>query len=54
MRKWIREASSKGGKMKDSIIGSFNRCNLLVALDGSENDELNFVGISNAISLCAR
>ena len=44
--------------MKDFIIRSFKKCALSVALDRSGNDEVNidrgFVGISNAISLCAR
>ena len=40
--KWISEAWSKVEKMKDSIMRSFS-C-LSVALDGSENDEVNIEG----------
>ena len=31
--------------MKDSIIRSFKKCGLSVALDGSENDEVNIEGL---------
>ena len=31
--------------MKDSIIRSFKECGLSVALDGSENDEVNSEGL---------
>ena len=31
--------------MKDSIIRSFKKCGLSVALDGSENDEANIEGL---------
>ena len=31
--------------MKDSIIHSFKKCGLSVALDGSENDEANIEGL---------
>ena len=43
--KWVGEAWSKVGKMKDPIIRSFKRCGLSVALDGSENDEVNIEGL---------
>ena len=45
MTKWVREAWSKVGKMKDSITLSFKKCGLSVALDGSENDEVNIEGL---------
>ena len=45
LAKWVWEALSKVGKMKDSIIRSFKKCGLLVALDGSENDEVNIEGL---------
>ena len=45
MTKWVGEAWSKVGKMKDSIIRSFKKCGLSVALDGSENDEVNIEGL---------
>ena len=45
MTKWIGEAWSKVGKIKDSIIRSFKKCGLSVALDGSENDEVNIGGL---------
>ena len=41
MTKWVGGACSKVGKMKDSIIRSFKKCGLSVALDGCENDEVN-------------
>ena len=41
MTKWVDEAWSKVGKMKDSIIRSFKKCSLSLALDGSENNEVN-------------
>ena len=41
MTKWVGEAWCKVGKMKDFIIRSFKKCGLSVALDGSENDEVN-------------
>ena len=44
MAKWVGEAWSKVGKMKDSIIRSFQKCGLSVALDGSENDGVNIEG----------
>ena len=45
MTKWVGEAWSKVGKTKDSIIRSFKKCGLSVALDGSENDEVNIEGL---------
>ena len=45
MTKWVGEAWSKVGKMKDSIIRSFKKCDLSMALYGSENDEVNFEGL---------
>ena len=45
MTKWVDEAWSKVGKMKDSIIPSSKQCGLSVALDGSENDEVNNEGL---------
>ena len=45
MTKWVGEAWSKVGKMKDSIIRSFQKCGLSVALDGSENDGVNIEGL---------
>ena len=45
MTKWVDEAWSKAGKMKDSIIRSFKKCGLSVGLDGSENDEVNIEGL---------
>ena len=45
MTKWVGEAWSKVGKMKDSITLSFKKCGLSVALDGSENDEVNIEGL---------
>ena len=41
MTKWVGGACSKVGKMKDSIIRSFKKCGLSVALDGCENDEVS-------------
>ena len=41
MKKWDGEALPKVGKTEDSIIRSFKKCGLSVALDGSENDEVN-------------
>ena len=45
MTKWVCEAWSKVGKMKDSIIRSFKKCGLSMALDGSEKDEVNIEGL---------
>ena len=45
MKKWVDEAWSKVGKMKDSIIRSFKKCGLSVSLDGSENNEVNIEGL---------
>ena len=45
MTKWVGETWSKVGKMKDSIIRFFEKCGLSVALDGSENDEVNIEGL---------
>ena len=44
MTKWVGEAWSKVGKMKDSIIRSFKKHSLSVVLDGSESDEVNIEG----------
>ena len=41
MTKWDGEGWFKVGKMKDSIIRSFKKCGLSVALNGSENDEVS-------------
>ena len=41
MKKWVDEAWSKVGKMKDSIIRFSKKCGLSVALNGSENHEAN-------------
>ena len=41
MTKWVGQVR----KMKDSIIRSFKKCGLSVALDGSENDEVNIEGL---------
>ena len=41
MKKWVDEACSKVGKMKDSIIRFFKKCGLSVTLNGSENHEAN-------------
>ena len=38
MTKWVGEAWSTVGKMKDSIIRSFKKCGLSVALDGSDDE----------------
>ena len=45
MTKWVDGAWSKVGKMKGSIIRSFKKCGLSVALDGSENDEFMIEGL---------
>ena len=41
MTTWVSEAWSTVGKMKDSIIRSFKKWGLSMALDRSENDEVN-------------
>ena len=41
MTKWIGKALSKVGKMEDSIIRSFMKRGLSLALGGSKNDEVN-------------
>ena len=46
MTKWVGEVWPKVGKIKDFIIRSFKKCGLSVALDGSENDEVNIDGLS--------
>ena len=45
MTKWVGETRSKVGKMKYSIIRFFKKSGLSVALDGSENDEVNIEGL---------
>jgi hypothetical protein len=45
MTKWVGAAWSKVGKMKESIVRSFKKCGLSVALDGSEDHEVNIEGI---------
>ena len=45
MRNWVGKAWSKVGKMKDSIIRSFKKRGLSVALDGSENNVVNIEGL---------
>ena len=45
MTKWVGEVWSKVGKKKDSIIRFSKKCSLSVALDGSENDEVNIDGL---------
>ena len=45
MTKWVGEAWSKVGKMKDSIMRFSKKCGLSVALDGSENDDVNIEGL---------
>ena len=41
MTKWVGQVR----KMKDSIIRCFKKCGLSVALDESENDEVNIEGL---------
>ena len=48
MTKWVGEVWSKVGKIKDSVISSFKKCRLSVALDGSENNEVNIEGMPSA------
>ena len=45
MIKWVGKVWSKVGKMKDSIIRSFKKGGISVALDGSENDKVNIEGL---------
>ena len=45
MTKWVGEAWSKVGKMKDSKVLPFKKCGLSVALDGNENNEVNIEGL---------
>ena len=45
MKKSVGKAWSKVRKMRNSIIRSFKKCGLSVALDGSENDEVNSEGL---------
>ena len=45
MKKWDGEALPKVGKTEDSIIRSFKKCGLSVALDGSENADVNIEGL---------
>ena len=45
LTKWVGEVWSKAGKMKDSIIRSFKKFGLSVALDGNENDEVKIEGL---------
>ena len=47
---WWPSGLTKPGqvrKMKDSIIRSFKKCGLSVALDGLEDDQVNIEGILN-------
>ena len=53
MKKWLDEAWSKVGKMKDSIICFFKKCDLSAALDGSENDKVNIESLSEYQMLSA-
>ena len=45
MIKWVGEAWYKFGKMNHFITLSFKKCGLSVALDGSQNDEVNIEGL---------
>ena len=45
MAKSVCEAWPKFGKMKDSIIHSFKKSGLSVALDRNENDKVNIEGL---------
>ena len=51
MTKWVGETWSKVGKMKDSIIRFFEKCGLSVALNGSENDEVNIEDLCKIICI---
>ena len=45
MTNWVGEVLSKVRKLKDSIICSFKKFGLSVALDGSENDGVKIEGL---------
>ena len=47
MTKWVSQAWKKIGGVKESIIRSFLKCGLSVALDGSEIAQVNIDGIPN-------
>ena len=47
MTKWVGQAWKKISRMKESIIRSFKKCSLSVALDGSENAHVSIDGIPN-------
>ena len=47
MTKWVGRAWKKISGMKESIIRSFKKFGLSVALDGSENAQVSIDGIPN-------
>ena len=47
MKKWIGQAWKKLSGMKESIIRSFKKYGLSVALDGFENAQVSIDGIPN-------
>ena len=51
MTKWDGEGWFKVGKMKDSIIHSFKKCGLSMALNGSENDEVNIEDLCKIMNM---
>ena len=47
MTKWVGQAWIKISRRKESIVRSFKKCGLSVALDGSENTQMSIDGIQN-------
>ena len=47
MTKWVGQAWKKISGIKEWIIGSFKKCGLSVALDGSENAQVSIDSIQN-------
>ena len=45
MTKWVGQAWKKISERKESIVRSFKKCGLSVALDGSENTQMSINGI---------
>jgi DDE superfamily endonuclease len=50
MTKWVGEAWSKVcSELKESIIRSFRKCGITVAIDGSQDDEININGLADYV-----
>ena len=47
LTKWIGQAWEEVSANKDAVVRGFKKCGISVAIDGSEDDEINIKGFEN-------